>query len=124
MGVKKTNKKQTKSQITQWRGYAYEGNSISKTLDHILLHPQVTPRKAEKDILSFKKETNYSLERLSHFGRPKVLLLENDVAKYFLSLRGSIYLTHLPHLNHQWKLGRVKKKLKACRKRNGNKERF
>lgn len=59
MGVKKTNKKQTKSQITQWRGYAYEGNSIYKTLVHILLHPQVTLRKAEKDIFSFKKETKF-----------------------------------------------------------------
>lgn len=116
MGVKKTNKKQTKSQITQWRGYAYEGNSISKTLGHILLHPQVTPRKAKKDIFSFKKETNYSLERLSHFGKPKVLLLENDVAKYFLSLRDSIYLTHLPHFNHQWKLGRVKKEARGLQK--------
>ena len=57
MGVKKTNKKQTKSQITQWRGYAYEGNSIYKTLGHILLHP--TLRKAEKDIFSFKKETKF-----------------------------------------------------------------
>ena len=33
--------------------------------------------------------------------RGEGVLLENDAAKYFLSFRSSIYLTHLPYLNHQ-----------------------